>query len=69
MWCLPIMYACVTKDATDMKRKHLLWDFICVVHNVHSVREDLSRRNQLYQVIAFSELSYSFQSVVWLVSH
>ena len=34
-----------------MKRKHfLLWDFIGVVHNVHSVREDLSRRNQLYNV-------------------
>ena len=51
MWCLPIMYACVTKtDATNMKRKHLLlWDFIGVVHNVHSVREDLSRRNQLYE--------------------
>jgi hypothetical protein len=31
-----------------MLRKYLVWDFIAVVHNVHNVGDDLSRRNQLY---------------------
>ena len=57
----------VTDDAPWLQRRHLVWDFVDVVHNVHSVCEDLSRRNQLYQghpenvLVDTHESEYSMQ--------
>jgi hypothetical protein len=33
-----------------------IWDFIDAIHNVHSARKDLSRRNQLYSAELSSKL-------------
>ena len=64
--CVMQMHTCsdVTDKAlwfhTNMQRRHLVWDFIDVVHNLHSVREDLSRRNQLYVILRVPGTRYKY---------